>query len=413
MDPDRKNSFQAEILTDLPAAYLRRLYSLPRDTQIWSQPDAVRDSRTRGKLPKLASKISAKIAPALLAFTFLISSPSIETSAGHGTAAPTTYPAKRIINLHHSGQFKEVLEWEEGTFRDGSPIIAGKFHSVGRTDVSGRGIRVWVVTERSNWAYFEYTKSGSWIVRKVKRWDHNRHRAAPYERGDYITAYFRATLRLLGSPIAFGIFQFGVLTLFFFERAGSKVLGTFSVPIVPVFLAAVLSILFFGGVEVVAQDERFREINAHLDSRRLGYPYFYPLDSLPEVKYKFVYYISGVILTIVHLMVPIYIGLRWAEIIHGFFYYATPDPRKRRVEAALAGDNSLQGTFLRPTRPRRFVNPAVLAAQAYKITKSLRADEEKQKAAAEVLKRETELMQAAVDRERARHALKFFERHRR
>ena len=430
MHPERKHSL-AEILTDLPAVYLRRLFDLPKDARIWSQPDAVRDSSTRRDRSRVpaSSRKSTHVAASLLAVIFLVSAPPLGTSHGQAKFSKTPLRSSHDIlaraNAHFSGQFRKA--WCGGgpcdlTLSDGTPLVAGKFYSVAGARVSGRRVRLWIITEHGHRDYLDYSPACNGpfgifcqkvtparVIRTVKHWDHDRHRAAPYEPGDFATALFRASLRALGHPAGFAAVFLLALALFFFDRTGGAVLGTLAIPVGPIALGAVLVLFFFAGGEVIEQDEQFREINAYLDTRRVKQSpsYFYPLDYDPDVYYSGLYVLAGLIFILLFALVPLYIYLRWAEIVHGFYFYVVPDPRKKVIETAIDGDLSLKGKIGRPPRRRWFANPAVMAAMAHRLTEKLRADEQQHRAKAKHMERETELLRAALRRERARHARKF------
>ena len=335
-------------------------------------------------------------------------------------------PIPALGNSYFSGKFLEA-RCDGGPctdiFDDGTRFITGKFYSVFDIRVSGRRARIGIITERGNRDYVEYTyhctgffcskATPGTFLHIVKHWDAIRHRAAPYETEDFLTAYYRASLRVLGHPVGLAAFVLLAMVLFFFDRAGGAVLGRATIPVVPLFFGVLLVLCFLAGDGIVAQDERFREINTYLDSRRAFASYFYPLDYLPEVKYSTGYILlqalSKLMLTLFHIIFPCYIYWRWAAIVHGFYYYVVPDPRKKIIEAAIDGDLSLIGNMPRPTQRRWFANAAVMAASAHRLAEKLRADEEKQKARTKLMEHETELLRAGLRRERARHARKFLE----
>lgn len=331
-------------------------------------------------------------------------------------------PIPALGNSYFSGKFLEA-RCDDGPctdiFDDGTRFIAGKFYSVFDIRVSGRNARIGIITERGNRAYIDYTyhctgffcskATPATFLDTVKHWDATKHRAAPYEAGDFATAYYRASLRVLGHPVGLAAFFLLTMVLFFFDRAGGAVLGRATIPVVPLCFGGLLVLCFLAGDGVLAQDERFREINAYLDSRRASPPYFYPLDYLSEVKYSPSYHFAVLPFVLLHLSFPAYIYWRWAAIVHGFYYYIVPDPRKKIIEAAIDGDLSLIGNMPRPTQRRWFANAAVMAASAHRLAEKLRADEEKQKARTKLMEHETELLGTALRRERARHARKFLE----
>ena len=335
-------------------------------------------------------------------------------------------PTPALGNSYFSGKFLEA-RCQGGPctqiFDDGTRFITGKFYSVFDIRISGRHAWIGIITKRGNRAYIDYTYrcTGFFCSRAtpgtflhiVKHWDATRHRAAPYETEDFVTAYYRALLRVLGHPIGLAAFFLLAMVLFFFDRAGGAVLGTTTIPAGAIFFGVVLVVCFFASEGITAQDERFREINTYLDSRRASPPYFYPLDYLPELKYSGGYILlqalSKLMLTLFHIIFPCYIYSRWSAIVHGFYYYAAPDPRKKVIEGAIEGDRSLVGNIPRPTQRRWFANPAVMAASAHRLAEELRADEEKHKAKIKLMERETELLRAALRRERARQARKFIE----
>lgn len=331
------------------------------------------------------------------------------------------FPISALGSSYFSGKF---LEARCGgpcatTFDDGTRFITGKFYSVFDIRISGRDARIGIITERGNRAYVDYTDrctgffcskpTPATFLDTINHWDVAGHRAAPYKPGDFPAAYYRASLRLLGHPVGFAASVLLAMVLFFLDRAGRAVLGVDSIPFAPVLIGFVFSLCFISGLDVPAQDEQFREINTYLDSRRTSPPYFYPLDYLPEVKNFEAYYAAVLPFVLLHFTFLAHVFWRRSEIVHGFYYYAVRDARKKIVEAAIDGDLSLRGNISRPVRRRWFANTAVMAASAHKLAEKLRADEEKQKAATKAMERETELLEAALRRERTRQARKFIE----
>lgn len=301
--------------------------------------------------------------------------------------------------------------------QDGTRLIGRKFYSVFEISIYGREAWIGIITDGGKRNYVGYTYdcflcldvTPEKFLTTVEHWDSTRHRAAPYNRGDFLTAYYRGFLWVFSHPIGIAAFFLVAIVHFFLDRAGSETLGKNPFYAGQIIFGAIAVTCPLAADQLLVQDLQFGAVNAYLETRRASPAFFQPLDYLPEVQYAPEYYLPLVPFIILNIFIPIYIYFRWAVIVHGFYYYTTRDPNKKLIEAAVDRNLPLKGKIARPTQTRSLAKTAVMAASAHKLTEKLRADEAKHKAVTKLLECQTELLQAASERERARESRRFLE----